>query len=136
MDPETEQDRAEPQPTGFKSSLHALVSARIALIRHEVKQAMKDRARAVTSLMVAALLIFFCWALLLAGSIAAIAIATGWQWHLVALCFAALHLMAAIVLVKSASTAAKSDPFPITRSEFKKDCEWLESLQNEPKSKN
>jgi F-type H+-transporting ATPase subunit b len=37
--------------------------------------------------------------------------------------------------IKAAAAAAKSDFIPITRSEFKKDCEWLESLKNKPKSK-
>ena len=135
MDPESENNTPASSEGGFKSSIHALVSARIALIRHELKEAFRDRAKALTSLVVAAVLAFFSWALLLAGSIAAISIAGNWPWHLVALVFAALHLMAAIILVKAASSAAKTEPFPVTRSEFKKDCEWLESLQNERKSK-
>ncbi len=135
MDSESEQQSPASSEGGFKSSIHALISSRIALIRHELKSAFRDRAQAIASVFVAAMLIFFSWALLLAGSIAAISIATGWPWHLISLAFAALHLMAAIILVKSASSTAKADPFPVTRSEFKKDCEWLESLQNERKSK-
>ncbi len=135
MDSEAQDQASQPSPEGIKSSIHTLVSSRISLFCLEVKQALRERCRAITFLVTAALLGFFSWALLLAGSIAAIAIATGWQWHLVALCFAALHLMAAVILVKAAAAAAKSDFIPITRSEFKKDCEWLESLKNKPKSK-
>ena len=135
MDPESENQPSESPDGDFKSSLHALVTARITLMRHELKQLLRDRARALTSVLVAAMLIFFTWALLLTGLIAAIALSTGWPWHLVTLAFAALHLMAAIILVKSAASTVKNEPFPITRSEFKKDCEWLESLQNKPKSK-
>lgn len=120
---------------GIKSSLHALIAARFALIRHECKSALRDRTKAITSFVIATFLAFFAWALLLTGSIAAISIACNWPWHVVSLVFAALHLMAAIILVKAASSAAKTEPFPHTRSEFKKDCEWLESLQNDRKSK-
>jgi len=118
---------------GMKSSLHALITARLTLIKLELKQALKDRARTLASLLIAAMMVFFAWLLLLAGGIAAIAAAAHWPWHLVALGFATLHLLVAVLLVLSTS-GSKSKSFPVTRSEFKKDCEWLESLQNKPKS--
>jgi len=136
MDPATEHEHEAPSMGGLKSSLHTLISARIAIVSHELKQASRERAKAIGSILIAAMLAFFAWALLLAGSIAAIAVATGWPWHVVSLAFAALHLMAAILLVKSASTSTKAPAFPVTRSEFKKDCEWIESLQNKPNSRN
>lgn len=135
MDPEADKTTTELPMGGFKSSLHTLVTARASLICREFKSALRDRTRAITSLIVAVMLAFFSWALLLAGSIAALSIATGWPWHLVTLCLAALHLMTAIMLLKAATNSAKSDPFPLTRSEFQKDCEWLQSLQKDPKSK-
>ena len=135
MDPELEQQAPEATEGNFKSSIHALVTSRIALIRHELKLAARDRVRAIGSVVIAAMLLFFTWALLLTGLIAAIALSTGWPWHLITLAFAALHLMAAIILVKSAASTARAEPFPHTRSEFKKDCEWLESLQSKPTSK-
>ena len=132
---EPENHAPEASCNSIKSSLHALIVARFALIRHEFKGALRDLTKAITSFVIAALLAFFAWTLLLAGSIAAISITCSWPWHVVTLVFAALHLMAAIILVKSASSAAKARPFPHTRSEFKKDCAWLESLQNNRKSK-
>ena len=135
MDPESDNRASEAPQGGLRSSIHALVTSRLAMIRLEIKQALRERAQAIASILIAAMLAFFSWALLLTGLIAAISIATEWPWHLVTLAFAALHLMAAIILIKSATSAAKSEPFPVTRSEFKKDCEWLESLQNKPKSK-
>ncbi|MDX1679474.1 MAG: phage holin family protein [Akkermansiaceae bacterium] len=135
MDPETPDRSVEPQASGFKSSLHTLIGSRIALARIEFKQALRERTRAIAFVLVAAMLLFYCWALLMVGLIAAIAIGTEWPWHLITLAFAALHLLGALILVKSASSSARSEPFVNTRSEFKKDCEWLESLQKKPKSK-
>lgn len=135
MDPAPDHPAQQSTNEGLRSSLHALLSARTAIIRHELKLALKCRARAVASLVIAAILAFFTWALFLAGSIAAISGASGWPWHLVTLGFAVLHLLVAGILLLTASSSAKSPSFPVTRSEFKKDCEWLESLQNKKKSK-
>lgn len=134
MDPAPDLASRESSREGLRSSLYALLASRGALIRLELRQLLRSRVRGVAYLVIAAILIFFTWALFLAGSIAAISISSHWPWHLVALGFAALHLIAAVVLVLSASHSSKGPSFPVTRSEFKKDCEWLEGLQNKTKS--
>lgn len=134
MERDTAHSAPEIPDDGLRSSLHALLSARIAIIRQELKLAAKQRLRAIASLVVASILVFFTWALFLAGSIAAIAMASGWPWHLVTLGFAVLHLLVAGLLVVTASNSSRAPSFPVTSSEFKKDCEWLEGLQNKKKS--
>ena len=120
--------------SGWIALILGLVTARIALIQHELGQAIRDRLRSIFALLVALICVFFAWALTLAGATAAIAELSGWPWHFVALGFAAIHLLAALALLRMARTR-KSKPFPITRSEFEKDREWIESLQNKPNSK-
>ncbi len=110
-----------------------LVSSRIALIELESKEAAKGGARRAIALMAAIICVFFTWALLLAGGIAAISAATGWPWHWVAMAGAAIHLLAAIILIRRAKPSDQP-AFPVTRSEFQKDREWIENLQKTRKS--
>ena len=136
MNQETNPPPHAPQdaPSGWLESLAGLVSNRIALIQLELKQAAQQRVRALICVIAGAVCAFFTWVLLLAGGIYAISVASGWPWHLVTLCCAALHLVVAILLFRTAM-APKSPPFPHTREEFRKDREWIESLQNKPESK-
>lgn len=130
MNPEA--DQSSPQGTkqsGWIQPILTLVSSRLELIQYEFRQAARNQLRTLVALLAAGVCIFFTWALSLAGAIAAIATVSGWPWHLVALSFAAVHLIAAVILFKTAK-GPQSAAFPITRSEFEKDREWLESLQN------
>ena len=77
----------------------------------------------------------FAWALLLAGGIAALAAATRWPWHWFALAAAAAHALAAAIGFYLARSAARP-AFPITRAEFHKDREWLDTLKSPRKSNN
>jgi uncharacterized membrane protein YqjE len=77
--------------------------------------------------MIAALAGVFAWALIVAGGIGALAVATAWPWYWIALGVALLHALVAglgVLLFKS----AKTPTFPITRNEFQKDREWLQTL--------
>lgn len=120
---------AQQHSIDWKRSLMALVTSRIALIGHEGREAIRERTRALALLLAGLLCAFFTWALLLAGAIAAIAVVSGWPWHLIALGFAALHLVCAISLLRAAM-APQPPAFPITRMEFEKDRAWIEDLQN------
>lgn len=122
-------------PSNWVEAVAALVQSRIQLITLEFSELAKHRVRSLVSLIIAAILLFFTWALILAGGIAAIAAATNWPWYWIALATAVIHLIIAIILVKLPKAEAP-EPFPITRSEFQKDREWLETLKKTPKSKN
>jgi MFS family permease len=121
-------------PENWREAFMALISARIALIQFEAGEAARQRARRVVGVIVAALCLFFTWALLLAGGIAALSSATGWPWHWLALGVATLHMLVAILLLKTGSASQAAPAFPLTRAEFQKDREWIENFQKKPKS--
>lgn len=110
-----------------------LISSRIALIELESKEAAGAGARRAACLVAAVIFAFFAWALLLAGGISAIAASTGWPWFWLALGAAAIHLTVALMLLKSAKPTGQP-AFPVTRSEFQKDREWIENFQKTRKS--
>lgn len=126
-------DGEPPPPANWREALLALVSSRIALIQLESKDAARDAGGRLARWVAVLFCAFFTWALFLAGSVALIAKTAGWPWHGVALAAAALHLLAAVILAKSAKTPA-APSFPVTRAEFQKDREWIENFQKTRKS--
>ena len=80
-----------------------------------------------------ALAAFFAWALVLAGGIAVLAAATAWPWHWIALVAACLHALAAAICLRYVKVS-RLCAFPITRAEFTKDREWLDTLKTPRKS--
>lgn len=104
-----------------------LVSSRLSLIQLESKDAATTALNRLSRLATLAVTGFFTWALLLAGGIAWIADSTQLPWHLIAIAFAAAHLTVFIIL---AITVRKPCPpvFPVSRSEFQKDREWIEKI--------
>jgi MFS family permease len=131
--PNLERDSPAQAPANWREALFALFVSRIALIECESKDAAKHAARRAILLGALVCCVFFMWALLLAGAIAAIAITSGWPWYWLAIGTGAIHMLAAILLAKAAQAPAKP-AFPVTRAEFKKDREWIENLQKTPKS--
>lgn len=132
-DADTHRAGGPAQPSNWGEALMGLVSSRIALIELECKEAARGGARRALSIVAAIICVFFTWALLLAGGIAAIAASTGWVWYWVAIAGAAIHLVAAIIVFNRAKPSGQS-AFPVTRSEFQKDREWIENLQKTRKS--
>ena len=105
----------------------ALIASRIALIELESKDAVRQGARSAIMLVAAVICVVFGWALLLAGGVSLIAALADWPWYWVALGVAALHLLLGFMLVKMAKPNA-STAFPVTRSEFNKDRQWIENF--------
>ena len=120
-------------PSNWREALMGLVASRIALIELESKEAASAGARRAASLVGAVISAFFTWALLLAGGIAAIAASTGCPWYWLAIGAAVVHLITALILMKAAKPSGQP-AFPVTRSEFKKDREWIENFQKTRKS--
>jgi len=120
-------------PAGWSEALGTLLSCRIALIQLESKAAAQQAGKLVALAAFIALATLFAWALLLAGGIAALAAATGWPWHWLALVAGAAHGLAAGIGLYLAKSAARP-AFPITRAEFLKDREWLDTLKTPRKS--
>jgi len=111
----------------WKEAALALVTARISIIRMESKDAAENLIRRLLLWAAVGICAFFTWALILSGGIALIAENSVYPWYHIALVFAAAHLLIALIL---AIVAKKSGPpaFPVTRSEFQKDREWILKL--------
>ncbi|GAA5119127.1 phage holin family protein [Luteolibacter yonseiensis] len=115
-------------PANWREALMALIASRVALIQLESKDVAKAGIRSAIYLAATFVCVLSTWALFLAGGIALVSELTRWPWSLVALSAAALHLLAAFILVRLAKP--KGTPaFPVTRSEFQKDREWIENFQ-------
>jgi uncharacterized membrane protein YqjE len=116
-----------PLPTAVTSILD-LIASRVAIILLESKETAGQWTRRLLLFVIAGLCALFAWALLVAGLVTWISEAAGWPWHWVALGAAVCHGIAAWISTLFAKPSA-SETFPITRSEFKKDRQWIESFQ-------
>ncbi len=125
----------DPLPANWREALMTLLASRIALIQLEAREGARNGAKRAARMIAAVICVFFTWALLLAGGIAAISAACGWTWHWVALAAAGIHLLIALLLAGGLGKAAPPS-FPITRAEFQKDRQWFENFQKKPKSNN
>jgi Putative Actinobacterial Holin-X, holin superfamily III len=126
-------DIGEPLPRNWREALLALIASRVSLIQLEGKDAAKAGASKAIACVAIVICVFFTWALLLAGGIAAISSASGWPWHWIALVASAVHLLAALILVHFAKRPGPAT-FTATKAEFHKDREWIENFQKTRKS--
>jgi uncharacterized membrane protein YqjE len=121
------------QPSDWREALMGLISSRVALLQLEGQEAARNASRKAMLGGVAAVALLFAWGLLLAGGIAAIAAASGWQWYWVAMGFAGVHLIVGLSFLRAAK-AANVPSFPVSRAEFIKDREWIQTLRPPGKS--
>lgn len=112
----------------------ALIASRVDLIELEAKELGRVAIRRGILFATAFVCVLSTWALVLVGGIALIADLANWPWSWVALSAAALHLLVAFILVRMAKPSG-GRTFPVTRSEFKKDREWIENLHKTKNSK-
>lgn len=120
-------------PTHWREAILTLIATRVALVQHESREAATHAARKAIFIAAMAACVFFAWAFILVGGIACISSVTGVGWPAFALLVGFLHLLAALIFL---GQARKSAPpaFPVTRSEFQKDREWIENFQKTPRS--
>lgn len=119
----------------WKAAASNFITARLALIKLEARDAGQTAAKRGLLLGVILGCTFFVWLLAVAGMIGWISASQSWPWYAVTLIAAGLHLLVAIIaglLLKKPTTPS----FPLTRAEFSKDQAWLETLKNDPKSRN
>ncbi|HSP43027.1 MAG TPA: phage holin family protein [Luteolibacter sp.] len=122
------------EPAGWLDSVALLVASRIALIQFEARASARHAALRVAKIAAAALCLLFAWILLVAGGIGLLAAATGWPWHWLAIITAVIHLIATFALL--ARHKPGEPAFPLTRAEFEKDRQWLETLKKKNASGN
>lgn len=124
----------EPEaPSNWLDALLVLMASRVTLMNLESKDAARNAGRRAVLLFCLASCLFFTWALVLAGGIAAIAELTGYAWYWIAMIIALVHLIAASML-GSAARKPGAPAFPVTRAEFEKDRIWIKKLQQTQKS--
>ena len=120
---------------GLLDNLIALVGAlavffesRAALFAKESRTAM-IRVLAILICMIEALMFFACgYVFLIAAAVVGIAQATKTSWAVIALAAAGVHFVFAMVLLLIVQAKMKRPLFRATVEEIKKDCEWLENL--------
>jgi len=110
-----------------------LIASRVTLIQLESKEAAGEAGRRIAYLIAAVCAAVFAWALLIAGLVAILSESIGRPWSWVAVGFALLHLLAGLLLARLAKPSG-APAFPITRSEFQKDREWIENFKQTRKS--
>jgi MFS family permease len=131
--PGLDKDSQTPSPANWREALLALLTSRVALLGLESKEAAKNAARRASLLFALVFCLWFMWALLLAGGIAALAQTSGWPWYWIAIAAGVIHIGAATLLARAAK-APQPPAFPVTRAEFQKDHEWIETFQKNRKS--
>lgn len=122
----------DPQPTDAASWVDGffdLVSSRIALIQVEAQQVASRNIGRAVMLAGAASAVVVAWFLLMAGIVGVFHAFTGFAWYWTCLIIAGIHLLAVVALIRGAR-ASGPPTFEHTRSEFKKDREWLQNLQH------
>ncbi len=125
--------RLDPVPNNWREAIMGLIASRISLIQLESKDVGKGAVMWALRIAVACACLFSAWMLLLAGGVAAVADVTQCPWYWVAIGVALLHLVAAFVLFRLLKPS-ENPVFPVTRSEFQKDREWIENFQKIKKS--
>ena len=120
-----------PVPTpaaGWRQALALWFDSRLEIIRIEATEARRSAASRASTAAAFAACTLLGWSLLLAAAIGWLPTVTPLTWPATAAILAAIHLAAALLLLRSLRRP-QPPSFPVTRQEFQKDREWLSSLQ-------
>ena len=113
---------------GFVSAIFAYVETRAALLAVESKAMLLQLVAVLAFGLGAVVAVLLGYIFVLASLIVGIAHGTGVSWTWVALCAGLLHIILAIVCVLLAKSKLRGRLYPETRSELKRDQQWLKSL--------
>ena len=122
-------------PENWREALQSLLSARIGIIQMEVGPVIQAAIIKVALIGASAFALLITWLLIVTGCVGLITTYASWPWWAAAFVIAACHLILAIALLLVVAKSKSSEHFPITRQEFKKDCEWLNHLKQKPTSR-
>jgi uncharacterized membrane protein YqjE len=117
-------------PENWLEAIFGLIKARAAILSIEAKDALGSGLAKLIPLLVCLFCLFSAWTLTIAAAIGCLAAATNWEWFQITFVMAGAHLLLALVAWMIAKIK-KPAPFPVTRSEFEKDREWLTQLKNQ-----
>jgi uncharacterized membrane protein YqjE len=113
---------------GLTSALFAYVETRRALLAVESKTLLLQLAAVVAFAFGALIAVVFGYIFILGSLIVGIAHLSGISWTWIALGTGLLHIALAVVCVLLAKAKLTGRLYPETRSELKKDQQWLKSL--------
>lgn len=113
---------------GFVSALFSYVETRAALLAVESKALLLQLVAIVAFGLGALIAVVFGYIFVMASLIVGIAHRTGVSWTWVALCAGLLHIIIAVICVLLAKSKLRGRLFAESRSELKKDQQWLKSL--------
>ena len=117
------------EPRNWVEAIFGLIESRASIISLEAKDAVGSGLAKLLPLLVCLFCAIAAWALAVAAAIGCLAAATLWKWYQITFAMAVLHALiaaAALIIAKRKRPAH----FPVTRSEFEKDREWLIQLKN------
>ncbi|MFM7180915.1 MAG: phage holin family protein [Verrucomicrobiales bacterium] len=137
-DPETS---ASPQGIraaidGFKTQAARYAGARLALLRLEASEAAEVTSRRLRYGITAGILLFFGYALLLAGLIGVAEHYRPGTWPMAAIIAAVCHFFMAIPLLRGALRKGDKPLFGESLQQMKNDEQWMRSLKNQDSTKN
>ncbi|MFM2197828.1 MAG: hypothetical protein RLZZ505_1260 [Verrucomicrobiota bacterium] len=110
-------------------AIFGLIESRSAIISLEAKDALENGLAKLVPLVICLFCVFAAWALIVVAAIGCLASVTLWKWYQITFAVAALHFMIALIALLAAKKKIPAT-FPVTRSEFEKDREWLIQLKN------
>jgi len=113
---------------GFVSAIFAYVETRAALLAVESKAMLLQLVAVLAFGLGAVVAVLLGYIFVLASLIVGIAHSTGVSWTWVALCAGLLHIMLAMICLLLAKSKLRGRLYPETRSELKRDQQWLKSL--------
>lgn len=138
-------DEAQDSPSSFGARLHTYITARAELLAIETREAAQVLGRKAVLAAGLAAAAFFAYALILVGVVSLLgrclaalwpAAFEGTGWQIVAIVAGCAHLAAAALFVVMIRRGADPPFFEYTRSEFRKDNEWLQRNQSSKESGN
>src|SRR6266404_6517785 len=113
---------------GFVSAIFAYVETRAALLAVESKAMLLQLVAVLAFGLGAVVAVLLGYIFVLASLIVGIAHSTGVSWPWVAFCAGLLHIMLAMICLLLAKSKLRGRLYPETRSELKRDQQWLKSL--------
>jgi uncharacterized membrane protein YqjE len=126
--PASPADENEPAPQNWREAVVALIATRVTIFEAESREASRQMTGSLVKLVTAAVFALFAWLLLVGAIIGILAAIFGWPWYWTTLGACGIHLLAAFILLTRARAGSRNH-FPVTRSEFLKDREWLKNFQ-------
>ena len=123
---------AKPSRMHWRQAIMTLIASRFAIIELESKELTKETIRRISMVLFTCFFALFAWALFLVSGISLVSDFTRLPWNEIALGAAIIHLLGALIFSRLAKPTQPTS-FPVTRSEFKKDREWIENFEKAQK---